>query len=134
MEWLSKKSGKSYRLPKEDEWKYACDGGQEHQYCGGEDLGSLGWYDGNSGGKTHPVGQKRANGYGLYDMSGNAWERMQECWGGIARSVSCVVALGSALRGAPVRPTATGTARLTGTSATVFGLLVLPGPIKPWPH
>ncbi len=83
MEWLSKKSGKSYRLPKEDEWKYACDGGQEHQYCGGEDLGSLGWYDGNSGGKTHPVGQKRANGYGLYDMSGNAWERMQECWGGL---------------------------------------------------
>ena len=82
LEWLSRKTGKTYRLPAENEWKTACDGGKDHQYCGGDDLGRLGWYSGNSGNKTHPVGQKRANGYGLYDMSGNAWQWMQECWEG----------------------------------------------------
>lgn len=81
-QWLSRKTGKAYRLPTEKEWKHACDGGASHKYCGGDNLRALGWYDGNSGGQTHPVGQKQANGYGLYDMTGNVWEWQQDCYDG----------------------------------------------------
>ncbi len=63
-----------YRLPTESEWEVAARGGGSGIYAGGHDLGSLGWFNGNSGGRTHPVGQKAPNGYGLYDMSGNVWE------------------------------------------------------------
>ena len=76
---LNELTGKQYRLPTENEWKLACDGGQERHFCGGDDLDSVGWYENNSGNKTHPVGSKRANGYGLHDMSGNVWEWMQDC-------------------------------------------------------
>jgi len=79
---LNELTGRNYRLPSESEWKHACDGGSSQDYCGGNDLDALGWYDGNSGGKTHPGGQKQANGYGLYDMSGNVWEWMQDCYDG----------------------------------------------------
>ena len=82
VQWLARKTGKLYRLPNEDEWKHACDGGQGNEYCGGNDLDGVGWYNQNSGDKTHPVGQKRPNGYGLYDMTGNVWEWQQDCWEG----------------------------------------------------
>jgi formylglycine-generating enzyme required for sulfatase activity len=79
---LNQMSGKQYRLPTEQEWKHACDGGSSQEYCGSSNLDAVGWYDKNSGDKTHPVGQKPANGYGLYDMSGNVREWQQDCYEG----------------------------------------------------
>ena len=74
--------GYEYRLPTEAEWEYACrSGGKDQKYCGGNNLDQLGWYGDNSNGKTHPVGQKKANGLGLYDMNGNVWEWVQDWYG-----------------------------------------------------
>ena len=63
-----------FRLPTLDEWQYAAEGGQNYRYAGSDNLDEVGWYYHNSGEKTHPVAQKKANGYGLYDMSGNVFE------------------------------------------------------------
>ncbi|MDF1580038.1 MAG: SUMF1/EgtB/PvdO family nonheme iron enzyme [Desulfuromonadales bacterium] len=76
---LNRQTGKTFRLPTEAEWEYACrSGGKIEKYCGGSDVDSLAWYSGNSGSKTHPVAQKQPNGLGLYDMSGNVWEWCQD--------------------------------------------------------
>ncbi|MFZ4535243.1 formylglycine-generating enzyme family protein [Propionivibrio sp.] len=78
--WLNQTDGGGFRLPSEAEWEYACRAGGYHKYCGSNNVGAVAWYDGNSGGHQRPVGGKQANAFGLHDMSGNAFEWVQDCW------------------------------------------------------
>ena len=80
-----KKSGLVFRLPREEEWEYACRAGATGSFCKLADgteitadtLGEVAWHIGNSEYKTHSVGQKEPNAFGLYDMHGNVWEWTQ---------------------------------------------------------
>ena len=83
---LNEKTGKQYRLPSEAEWEYACHAGGTHTYCGSDTADGIAWYGGlakpagNSGKTTNPVATKQPNAWGLYDMSGNVWEWVEDSY------------------------------------------------------
>jgi formylglycine-generating enzyme len=82
--WLSEQTGKRYRLPSEAEWEYAArSSGKDEFWAGTSDESKLSEYAvfGTTKG-TEPVGTKKPNGLGLYDMSGNVWEWVEDCWHG----------------------------------------------------
>ena len=81
--WLRRSTGKPYRLLSEAEWEYVARAGTTTQWFCGDDsscLDGVAWYRANSGLRTHPVGSKRSNAFGLHDVHGNLWEWVQDCW------------------------------------------------------
>jgi formylglycine-generating enzyme required for sulfatase activity/energy-coupling factor transporter ATP-binding protein EcfA2 len=82
--WLSEATGKPYRLPTESEWEYAARSGSKQETWAGtsaeHELENYAIYFKNAGGKTAEVGSKQSNEFGLYDLSGNVYEWVEDCW------------------------------------------------------
>jgi len=77
IEWPSGLDCEGYRLPTEAEWEYAVRAGDDLKFAGSDSSFWVAWFRDNSGERTHPSGQRLANGHGLEDLSGNVWEW---CW------------------------------------------------------
>jgi len=97
-------SANGYRLPTEEEWEWAVRGGMSskgYHYSGSNYLDAVGWYSANSEGSIMAVGTKSANELGLYDMSGNVWEMVENLWvgalSGLSNSFSVKVKLGDVI-------------------------------------
>ena len=111
LEKMKERSGKPVRLPTEAEWEHACRAGTTTDYYNGageETLKEVAWFDKNSGSQTHPVGQKKPNEWGLYDMHGNVWEWCQDLFddkaytkrsGGVSDPFNLSTGNGRVLRG-----------------------------------
>jgi len=100
--WLSERTGRTFRLPTEAEWEYAARAGRQDDFV--DPLDPVAWYEGNASDRTHAVGTKTANPWGLHDVQGNVWEWCLDVWRQDYRDVPTD---GSAWRHDPVVPEVT---------------------------
>ncbi len=81
VQWLNRKTGKHYHLPSEAQWEFAARAGTSGDYSWGQEKAEeYAWFNDNSERRAHPVGGRKPNPFGLYDMAGNAWEWVEDCW------------------------------------------------------
>lgn len=131
---LNSMTGQNFRLPTEAEWEFACRGGNNsrgYKYSGSNNLGSVAWYDGNSGNKTHPVGTKAPNELGIYEMCGSGAPTGMEITAvvhrpilqvpTVGRAVWAVAVVGTSTSGSVARRFVSTPTRRTATSTLACG-------------